>query len=81
MLITGLAATGAPAQAAFAGDLGGQVQSSHQVPSPGNGKLCACRTVRDEPQARTDGLPVCKRACTIIIYLPTVQLKADRALE
>ncbi|MGI8944177.1 MAG: hypothetical protein ACR2FJ_08130 [Qipengyuania sp.] len=81
VLLTGLAAAGAPAQAMFGELAGAQVElndagdrDSAEQPSP-------CREQQRKQRARGEQIRPCEESRTIRIYVPTVQLGPDRALE
>lgn len=81
-LITGLAATGAPANAALIEAWAAQAQSEEERAEPGKKQACECRERRSEtrqkPCEERDEPRPRKRT---IIYIPTVQFGPDRAYE
>lgn len=78
-LITGLAAVGAPVQAALYE--ASSVQAATGTERPCKGESCDCPNVPRQtiPGAREKA--PCKPAPVITIVIPTVQLGADRAYE
>jgi hypothetical protein len=80
-LITGLAATGAPANAAYAQALSAEV--SNGTVEAQTGKTPRCESIARKgklpPKAATS--PECKPRKPIVIYIPTVQFGPDRAFE
>lgn len=80
-LITGLAATGAPASAAVADVVSEQLA---EASAKHTGQQAACECVyergldpmRQKPRIKCAAVPA-----PVTIFIPTVQLRADRALE
>jgi hypothetical protein len=80
-LITGLAAVGAPAQAAMLQASSQQVASGGQQAQPGKTDSCAEADQRNVQSATRDGPARCGSRKRVIIYLPTVLFGPDRAFE
>lgn len=80
-LITGLAAVGAPAQAAVLQAASQQVASGAQQAQPGKSESCADADQRAMQGSARDGLTRCGSRKRVIIYLPTVLFGPDRAFE
>lgn len=81
-IITGLAATGAPASAAMVEALAQQTQSGEERVQPGQKQVCEC--AERDSEARRAECERKERKCPprrVIIYIPTVQFGADRAYE
>ncbi|MBD3773120.1 MAG: hypothetical protein IE921_06020 [Rhodobacteraceae bacterium] len=81
-LLTGLAAVGGPAQAAFADAIAEQTQSSTQAPQPGKAQTCPCQDRRTAKGDKSTTPPECRmRTKPVTVYIPTVMFGADRAFE
>jgi hypothetical protein len=80
-LITGLAATGTPANAAYAQALSAEVSNGTVETQTGKAQRCEsiARKGKLPPKAAT--APECKPRKPIVIYIPTVQFGPDRAFE
>lgn len=80
-LITGLAATGTPANAAYALALSAQVSDSAVEAQASKSQRCEsiARKGKLPPKAAT--APECKPRKPVVIYIPTVQFGPDRAFE
>ena len=81
-LITGLAATGTPAQARMMLDFGTSQIESGSSASQGPQRIdCAANAEKLNSQGKTVAKPGCPPRKPIVIYIPTVQLGPDRARE
>jgi hypothetical protein len=80
-LITGLAATGTPAQARMMLDFGHQVENSSTAPQGSQQAACSALPQRVNAQGKTITQPGCAPRKPIVIYIPTVQFGPDRARE
>ncbi|MGN6501139.1 MAG: hypothetical protein ACTHKM_13470 [Tsuneonella sp.] len=80
-LITGLAAAGAPAQAAMLQAASQQVASGSQQAQPSKADTCADGDQRNVQAAARDGQARCGSRKRVIIYLPAVLFGPDRAYE
>ena len=80
-LLTGLAATGAPASAAVADAVSEQVVTDIGKAS-GFGEPCFCKVERGLDPMKRWPLSDCRPARrSTVIFIPTVQFGPDRALE
>lgn len=80
-LITGLAAVGAPADARMLSAVSQQVDSTAQAQSPSSQAPCPVPGARNGLSGKVAAQVDCRPRKPVIIYLPTVQFGADRALE
>lgn len=80
-LITGLAAAGTPANAAFAQALSAEVSDRATEAQPGKAQRCDAATRKSKMPAKADPAPGCKVRKPVTIYIPTVQFGPDRAFE
>jgi hypothetical protein len=80
-LITGLAAAGTPASAAFTQAASAEISGSVAAAQPGRSPRCEADLRRGRPPARSDRAPGCSDCAPIRIYIPTVQFGPDRAFE
>lgn len=80
-LITGLAATGTPAQARMILDFGQQVENSAAAVQGVQQPVCPPQAQRSNAQGKASTRTGCPPRKPIIIYIPTVQLGPDRARE
>lgn len=80
-LITGLAAAGTPANAAFAQALSAEVSDRAVEAQPGKARRCDAALRESKLPAKADRAPGCKVGRPITIYIPTVQFGPDRAFE
>lgn len=80
-LLTGLAASGTPANAAFAQALSAEVSDSAAEAQPGKTQRCATLVRKSRLPAKADPARDCKPRKPIVIYIPTVQFGPDRAFE
>ena len=81
-LITGLAASGTPAQARMMLDFGTSQIESGSSASQGSQRIdCVANAEKLNPQGKTVARPGCPPRKPIVIYIPTVQLGPDRARE
>ncbi|OZA91883.1 MAG: hypothetical protein B7X57_09390 [Erythrobacter sp. 34-65-8] len=80
-LLTGLAAIGTPANAAFAETLSAQVGVSKAASGTPAAERRECSAQRGTNPAKRDVAPQCKHRRAIVITIPTVQYGPDRALE
>jgi len=79
-LLTGLAAMGAPVQAAFDGTTRiGVEQRADQ--DDAKDAQSPCSEKQRKQKSRTDKLSPCKEQQPVTIYIPTVMFGADRAYE
>lgn len=79
-IVTGLAAVGAPANAAVVNDVCQQV-SSGESSSAVQTERCACEARRARDKRTITGIKGSKRPTSVVVYIPTVQFAADRAYE
>ena len=79
-LLTGIAATGAPAHAAFVGAVSERVASSDCSRAADEAR-CRCIQQRRNQGDRDENPRECKPRRTITIVIPTVQYGPDRAHE
>ncbi|MXO57189.1 hypothetical protein [Pontixanthobacter gangjinensis] len=79
-LLSGLAAVGAPANAAMLSEACEQVASSETSQS-GKQSQCECRADRKPVPGKSGSGKACKPRKPVIIYIPTVQMGIDRAYE
>ena len=80
-LITGLAAAGAPANAAVMEALSGQVSASSAQCQQSKTTQCECVAEPATSPAKGDPVKACKARKPIVIYIPTIHFGADRAYE
>jgi len=80
-LITGLAAAGTPANAAFAQALSAEVSDRAEEAQPGKTQRCEAAARKSKLPAKADPAPGCKVRKAVTIYIPTVQFGPDRAFE
>jgi hypothetical protein len=80
-LITGLAASGAPASARMMLDFGNQVENSVPASQGSQQSPCSALPQRVNAQGKVIAQPGCPPRKPIIIYIPTVQFGPDRARE
>lgn len=80
-LITGLAAAGTPANAAFAQALSTQVSGKAAETQPGKAQHCSAAASKASPPAKADPAPGGDPCKSVIVYIPTVQFGPDRAFE
>jgi hypothetical protein len=80
-LLSGLAAVTAPAQANYVGALGTQLERSQKQSQPAAERRCHDeQTKRASRMANRPSEP-CPRARPTTVFIPTVQLGSDFALE
>lgn len=79
-IVTGLAAVGAPANAAVVNNVCQQV-SSGENSSAVQVERCACETKRAHGERKINGIKCSKHPAPVVVYIPTVQFAADRAYE
>ena len=80
-LVTGLAAIGVPVQASVgsvASEQASPVAACQQVAKPDR---CQCQADPRGKLDRNDAATACRTRKPVVIYIPTVQLGADRARE
>lgn len=80
-LITGLAAFGAPANAAVGELFGSQVQAGQTSRSDERREECRQRKERERSPARREDTKDCPPPRPVRIILPTVMFGVDRAFE
>ncbi len=80
-LITGLAAAGAPANAAVLDALSEQVSASSAPCQQSNQSQCECVVQPATSPSKGDPIKVCKVRKPVVVYIPTVYFGADRAYE
>ncbi|WP_374405819.1 hypothetical protein [Pelagerythrobacter sp.] len=80
-LITGLAAAGTPASAAYAQALSAQVGDSATETQPGKAQRCDAAARKGRVPAKADPARECRPRKPVVIYIPTVQFGPDRAFE
>ena len=80
-LLTGLAAIGTPANAAFADTLSAQVGASKTAPGTPSTERCECSAQRGTAPGKREAAPQCKQRRPVVITIPTIQYGPDRALE
>lgn len=80
-LITGFAATGVPANAAYAQALSAEVSESAAQTQPGKAQRCNIMARMGNLPVKAGAMQACKPREPIVIYIPTVQFGADRAFE
>lgn len=80
-LLTGLAAMGAPANAAVADALSAQVGVSKTAGCAQSSERCECIAARASSSDKREVPPRCRQRRPIVITIPTVQFGPDRALE
>lgn len=79
-IVTGLAAVGAPTNAAVVNDICQQV-SSGESSSTVQTERCACEAKRARDKRIITAVKGSKHPAPIVVYIPTVQFAADRAYE
>ncbi len=79
-LLTGLAAIGAPVNAAVVDTFAAQVGASKSAPAVPSTERTDCQVQRTNAGTRREQ-PECRQRRPVIIYIPTVQYGPDRALE
>ena len=77
-IITGLAAIGAPANAAVVEAISEQVGSASTVQQPGQSAQRKCVAIPDSNPAKGEPVQTCKIRKPVVIYIPTVQIGPDR---
>ena len=80
-LMTGLAAVGAPANAAYAQALSAQSSDSTVEVQTGKNQRCDALARKGKLPAKAATAPECKPRKPVVIYIPTVQFGPDRAFE
>ena len=80
-LITGLAAAGTPANAAYAQALSAEVGISTAEAQPSKTLRCGAIARKGKLPAKADPAQDCRQRKPIVIYIPTVQFGPDRAFE
>ncbi|MDZ4306968.1 hypothetical protein [Allopontixanthobacter sp.] len=80
-LITGLAAVGAPANAAVFDTLSEQVSGTSADCQQGKVTQCDCVVHPATSPTKDDPIKVCKVRKPIVIFIPTIHFGADRAYE
>lgn len=80
-LITGLAAIGAPVQAAVGSVASEQASPAAACPQAAKPDRCQCQLDQRGKADRSDSTASCRTRKPVVIYIPTVQLGADRARE
>lgn len=80
-LITGLAAAGAPANAAMLDTLSEQVSATSVPCQQGVTAKCDCVVQPATSPSKGDPVKVCKARKPIVIFIPTIHFGADRAYE
>ncbi|AKM07146.1 hypothetical protein [Pelagerythrobacter marensis] len=80
-LITGLAAAGTPANAAFAQAASAEISHGTVAANPGRAPRCEASVRKDRTPSRSDPVSGCRDCPSIQIYIPTVQFGPDRAFE
>lgn len=81
-LLTGLAAAGVPAQAAFSEAMAEQAQATSAPSQPGKAQVCPCRDQRSSKGDKASVPAECRtRTKPVTINIPTVMFGADRAYE
>jgi len=80
-LLTGLAAAGVPAEARLVSTVTQQVEAGAQGTPAGPQTPCTTAPQRNGVTGSGDQQADCRPRRPVIIYLPTVQLGTDRALE
>ncbi|MEW4448170.1 hypothetical protein [Qipengyuania sp. JC766] len=80
VLLTGLAAVNAPAHAAALGSTA-QAAAAQECTPGSEEQRCRCRSAKEAGDRKPGERGPCKVRKPIVIYLPTVQLGPDRALE
>ena len=80
-LVTGLAAVGVPVNATIIESLSEQVRTDKPAPHASETESCECRAERDRVPGKRGEDPECKPRKSVIIYIPTVMLGVDRAIE
>ena len=79
-LVTGLAAVGAPAQAALVDALE-QMEISAERSDKGKSATCPCEERHEQQRQRGEKPTPCTEERAVRIYIPSVMLGVDRALE
>lgn len=80
-LLTGLAAASAPAHAQLAQVLATQLEASERQDKAEQKQRCLCERQQREQRARRSAPQPCADEQPVTIFLPTIQLGVDRALE
>ncbi len=80
-LITGLAAAGAPANAAVMDALSEQVSASAAPCQQASNAQCECVVQPSTSPSKGDPIKVCKTRKPVVVYIPTIHFGADRAYE
>ncbi len=80
-LITGLAAAGAPANAAVIDALSEQVSASAAPCQQASNAQCECVARPVTSPAKGDPVKLCKQRKPAVVYIPTIHFGADRAYE
>lgn len=80
-LITGLAAAGTPANAAFAQAASAEISGGAEATQPGRASRCEAAVRKGRVPSRSDSASGCRDCAPIQIYIPTVQFGPDRAFE
>ena len=80
-LITGLAAAGAPANAARVDALSEQVSSTSMPCQQSKAVQCECVAQSATSPSKGDPIKACKARKPIMIFIPTIHFGADRAYE
>lgn len=79
-LLSGLAACGAPATAAQISDVCDRITSS-ETANPADVEACKCREPRRDAAGKVDTAKGCKALRPVVVFIPTIQIGADRAYE
>jgi len=80
-LITGLAAAGAPANAAVMDALSQQVSATSAPCQPSKATQCECIAQPIPGPAKGDPVKSCGARKPVVIFIPTIYFGADRAYE
>ena len=80
-LITGLAAAGAPANAAVLDAFSEQVSAASAPCQQGKTAQCECVVQPATSPSKGDPIKVCKTRKPVVIFIPTIHFGADRAYE
>ena len=79
--LTGLSAFGLPAHAAMGEVFGQQVQSDTRSEKQGQREECQARKDDERNPVKREGIRDCPPQRKVKIYLPTVMVGSDRAVE
>ena len=80
-LLTGLAAIGAPAQAAVGQSFGFGVERTSSDDSDIRDPQAACVEKQRKQKERGEKITPCRTLAPVVIYVPTVMFGPDRAFE